>query len=737
MREAELLATRLGLRTEYNISRYAQADILVHVGRPGEAVSIVTAMLDVEQDAVSEYSGYVKLTLAEALMETADPPYQRIKSILRKALSDGERDPQLAIAALVLLMEAESQEGERCNVEAMWREINNRRGVKSTAIRPDVEVRASIARVHASIVDNTSVDVTRKTQSLARQTAELSEQKGLLALAARAYALLARTHHRLDEPSQAARSFDKGNELLDEASRLIKDQELRQDFLSRSVFRALRARPSDDANENRLMAIYDMIRAVNSETDPDQMLETILDMALRVVHAERGMILLRRGVDGEYTVRSARDLEQQTILEAAEFSRNVVLQAAEGRPVLAVDTGQDERLRDLKSVSMFGIRSVLCVPLRARGEIIGAVYLDSRTEGALFSADDLRFLEAFADHAALALENAQSHQELERENVRLQVAAESREHFGDLWGRSTPMQRVYDLIAKVADTDLPVLIQGESGTGKELVANAIHARGSRRRKPFLTENCAAIPESLLESELFGHVEGAFTGAERDRKGLFEQADGGTLFLDEVGDMSPGMQARLLRVLQEGELRPVGGEQLLKVDVRVLAATHHDLQTEVGAGRFREDLFYRLQVLMIQLPPLRERVGDVPLLAEHFLRQISDARGRIAPTIQAPVMDLLERHPWPGNVRQMENILQRLVLLADDGPITLSLLKSDDGLGKTLMREELAKPVYSLEQNEREQIQRALEAAGGNRTRAAEMLGISRATIFRKIKEMGL
>jgi len=480
-----------------------------------------------------------------------------------------------------------------------------------------------------------------------------------------------------------------------------------------------------------------MIRAVNSETDPDQMRETILDMALRVVQAERGMILLRGGVDDEYTVRAARDLEQQTILDAAAFSRNVVLQAAEGRPVLAVDTGQDERLRDLKSVSMFGIRSVLCVPLRARGEIIGAVYLDSRTEGALFSADDLRFLEAFADHAALALENAQSRQELERENVRLQVAAESRERFGDLWGRSAPMQRVYDLIAKVAETDLPVLIQGESGTGKELVAKAIHSRGSRRTKPLLAENCAAISEALLESELFGHVEGAFTGAERDRKGLFEQADGGTLFLDEVGDMSPGMQARLLRVLQEGDLRPVGGEQHVSVDVRVLAATHRDLQVEVAAGRFREDLFYRLQVLLIQLPPLRERVGDVPLLVDHFLRRISDARGRAAPTIQSPVMELLERHPWPGNVRQMENVLQRLLLLADDGPITLSLVESDDGLRQAIMGKESVKPVYSLERNEREQILRALEASGGNRTRAAEMLGISRATIFRRIKEMGI
>ncbi|MCP3978382.1 MAG: GAF domain-containing protein [bacterium] len=498
-----------------------------------------------------------------------------------------------------------------------------------------------------------------------------------------------------------------------------------------------RTGPPASGEDDRLLAVYDMIRALNSETDPDVLLETMLDMALRVVRAERGMILLRGETDDTHSVRLARNLEHETILEAAEFSRSVVLQAGEGKSVLAMDTGKDERLKQLKSVSLYGIRSILCVPLRVRGEIVGAVYLDSRVEGALFTRDDLRFLEAFADHAALALQNARLYRGLESENRRLRVAAEARDGLGRLVGRAPAMQEVYDLIEKVGPTSLPVLIQGESGTGKELVARAIHEHSLRRRKPYLSENCAAIPETLLESELFGHVKGAFTGADRDRSGLFEHADGGTLFLDEIGDMPAAMQARLLRVLQEGELRHVGDHVRIKVDVRVIAATHRDLQVEVAEGRFREDLLYRLQVLGIRLPPLRERPGDVERLTMHFLERISGDRGRPRPGIKSDVLDALERHAWPGNVRQLENAIQRLALLAGDDPITVELLRADKELSAALLGPAADVPLYSLQRNEKDRIREALDASSGNRTRAAKLLGISRATIFRKIKEYRL
>jgi len=304
-------------------------------------------------------------------------------------------------------------------------------------------------------------------------------------------------------------------------------------------------------------------------------------------------------------------------------------------------------------------------------------------------------------------------------------------------GRSAPMRELADQLRMVAPTQATVLIQGDSGTGKELVAREIRRNGLRRDKPYLTENCAAIAETLLESELFGHVKGSFTGAERDHTGLFVQADGGTLFLDEIGDMPASMQARLLRVLQEGEVRPVGSEQRQRVDVRVIAATHRNLEQAVAAGKFREDLFYRLQVLVIQVPRLIDRPGDVLLLTDHFLERTGREMGRATPGIEPRVMELLERCDWPGNVRQLENAIQRLVLLAGDGTITRALVESDPGLRAMLLAESAAGPVFSLERNEKQQIEEALRVSDGNRVRAAEMLGISRATIFRKIKTYGL
>jgi Nif-specific regulatory protein len=490
--------------------------------------------------------------------------------------------------------------------------------------------------------------------------------------------------------------------------------------------------------DRRLVALYDMIRTLNSEDDPQLLLRSILDMALEVVQAERGMILLRATSSGAFEVCLARNLERETLDDAGEFSRHVVEQAGAGKSVLALDAQDDERFRHLKSVSLHGIHSLMCVPLRSRGEIIGSVYLDSRRVERMFNRDHLRFLEAFADHAALALENAQARAHLANENLRLQAQAEERARFGNLVGRAPGMQQVFSMIERVADSDLPVLIQGESGTGKELVARAIHFNGPRRKRPFISENCAAIPDSLLQTELFGHVRGAFTGASRDRSGLFEQAHGGTLMLDEVGDMSPTMQAQLLRVLQEGEVRRVGGDRPIQVDVRVLAATHRDLQAEVTAGRFREDLLYRLQVLGIQIPALRERADDVALLVGHFLRRIAGQRGREAPRIDAEVMQLLAAYAWPGNVRQLENVVQRLSLLAGDAPITRRLLEEDTGL-RQLLGTAAPKPesAMSLEVSEREQIVRALRATQGNRSRAARILGISRATIYRKLKEYGL
>jgi Nif-specific regulatory protein len=530
----------------------------------------------------------------------------------------------------------------------------------------------------------------------------------------------------------------KGGELIEMAAGRISDPDWRRDFLDQPLIRRLMATVPKPSETRRIEALYDMIHALNSENDPEALLDSSLQMAMQAVEAERGMILLSVAPGSDFSVRLARNLEKETEADAEAVSRGIVMQAELGESVLALDAGQDERFKDFKSISLFRIRSLMCVPMRSRGRIVGTVYLDSRRQGRPFTQDDVRFVEAFADHAALALENVRRRAELELENRRLKAVVGERSAYGKTVGRSPAIQKVFDLLERITVSDVPILIQGESGTGKELVARALHFNGPRKDKVFISENCAALPETLLESELFGHVKGAFTGADRDRAGLFEQAHEGTLFLDEVGDTSPAMQARLLRVLQEGELRRVGGDHTIKVNVRLITATNKDLQSEIVAGRFREDLYYRLAVVPVQLPPLRERVGDVPFLAGHLLEQIASARGRATPRIEPEVLDAMERYSWPGNVRQLENVLRRISLLAGDSPITRGVIESDAELARMFFGTQTQMgPLLSMVKTEEEQIRRALEAAAGNRDRAARLLGISRATIYRKMREYSL
>jgi two-component system response regulator HydG len=299
--------------------------------------------------------------------------------------------------------------------------------------------------------------------------------------------------------------------------------------------------------------------------------------------------------------------------------------------------------------------------------------------------------------------------------------------------RSSAMRRVLDIVARVAPTDATVLIHGESGTGKELIARAIH-RGSRRaRKPFVALNCGALPETLLESELFGHVKGAFTGASVNKKGLFEEADGGTVFLDEIGEMAPALQVKLLRTLQDGEVRAVGSIQPITVDTRVVAATNQNLDVLLRQGRFREDLFYRLNVIAFAIPPLRERREDIPLLVEHFLDRFNRKQGR-ALRLEDDTLQLLVGHPWPGNVRELEHALERMVILGEGDTITIDDLPFRIANGGEA---ELAAPSRgSLADTEKAHIREMLERHGWNYSRTADALGISRTTLWRKLKEYG-
>jgi two-component system response regulator HydG len=340
------------------------------------------------------------------------------------------------------------------------------------------------------------------------------------------------------------------------------------------------------------------------------------------------------------------------------------------------------------------------------------------------------------DELVITIERALRHRALREEVTRLRKVVDGASRLGEMLGASGPMQKMGDLIARVADSDATVLITGESGTGKELVAKALHAGGARRDKPFVAINCAAMPESLLESELFGHAKGAFTDARASRQGLFVQAGGGTLFLDEIGEMPVGMQAKVLRALQERVVRPVGGDAEQPFDTRIIAATNRDLETEVDEKRFREDLFYRINVVRIQVPPLRARGTDVLSLAQHFIERYAATSQRGIAGMTSAAADRLTRYPWPGNVRELQNCMERAVALGqfdrvgvDDLPDKIREYKP------TSVPPDANDPASFLpmEEVERRYILRVLEAVGGNKTLAAQVLGFDRRTLYRKLE----
>ena len=344
------------------------------------------------------------------------------------------------------------------------------------------------------------------------------------------------------------------------------------------------------------------------------------------------------------------------------------------------------------------------------------------------------------DEIVMVLKKAEERERLREENSRLREAVAGRNAFCGIISRNSAMEEIFGQIRKVCDLKTTVLILGESGTGKELVARAIHDNGSRSNRPFVAVNCGAIPENLLESELFGHVRGAFTDAAGDKTGLFEQADGGTLFLDEIGEMPLALQVKLLRVLQEEEIRPVGAAASRKINVRVLSATSRDLDADVRSGRFREDLFFRLNVFFIQLPPLRERIDDIPLLAEHFMAKYSRAMQRPPARITPDAMRFLMAYAWPGNIRELENVIERGLILCEGDVISGRCLPG--GLrgaarGQTPLPDEDLSIKKAEDAMERELIRKALARTGGNRTQAAKILEISHRSLLYKLKEFGI
>ncbi|MBI5579525.1 MAG: sigma-54-dependent Fis family transcriptional regulator [Deltaproteobacteria bacterium] len=343
------------------------------------------------------------------------------------------------------------------------------------------------------------------------------------------------------------------------------------------------------------------------------------------------------------------------------------------------------------------------------------------------------------DELKIMLAHALRHHRLEQENLQLKEQLDDRFDFSSIIGSSTSMKKVFETVALVAPTEVTVLICGESGTGKELVANAIHHNSPRGKRPFVKVNCAALPETLLESELFGHEKGAFTGAVNRRKGRFQLAHGSSIFLDEIAEMAPMTQAKILRVLQERSFEVVGGSETLQVDTRVIAATNRNLEEEIRAGRFREDLFYRLNVVKIEVPPLRDRCEDIPLLANFFINQYAEKNRRHIKGLTPRALDLFMRYEWPGNVRELENAIERAVIMARGDMVAPDALpEAIQALGASSGAALVDLPAgRSLKEVEKEMILRTLAESGGNRTQASKILGISRRTLQLKLKDYGI
>jgi Nif-specific regulatory protein len=454
------------------------------------------------------------------------------------------------------------------------------------------------------------------------------------------------------------------------------------------------------------------------------MLDEIMNAALKTLNAERGFIALVDENTGDLSCELVRSEKGSDLTEKLEVSRTIVHKVLnEGVSIMTVNAQEDSQFDKAQSIQEYNIRSAICAPLLFREEILGVIYLDNRASTGSFSQDDQMFLIALSHQAGVALGNARLHRRVVQENVWLENTLKPK---FQILGESEKMKRVFDTIKKVAPTNITVLVQGETGTGKELVAKAIHALSPRRELAFVPVNCAAIPKELIESELFGHEKGAFTGATSAREGKFQTAHGGTIFLDEIGDMSLDLQAKVLRILEERELQRVGGNKSIPVDVRIITATNRDLAKAVEDGTFREDLYYRLNVVVVKLPPLKEKKKDIIPLAEYFIA------GRVK-KISSKAKRLMESYDWPGNVRELRNCVDRAVVLGD-GKI---IQPEDLPIALRKAGQVIPAPLETLDQMEEDHIVRVLRYTKGNKSDAARILGITRQTLDNKIKKYAI
>jgi len=482
------------------------------------------------------------------------------------------------------------------------------------------------------------------------------------------------------------------------------------------------------AELNSYKKLFEFSQKLMEKYELPALLDTLLDVVIQVTNADKGFIVLVES--GEPVVKVARNLRRETISDAvSHLSDSILARVMKSRtPLIISDALSDAEFKNSLSVVNLKLTSVLCVPMLERGNTLGIIYVGNDNVAQLFDETHLEVLTIFAAQAALLIRNALLVNELQLDNKTLLQRIE-RMRFGEILGSSPPMQEVFRKVQKVAVTDISVLITGETGTGKELIAREIHNRSVRAKGPFITINCGAIPENLLESELFGHVRGAFTGAVANKAGRFQAANGGTLFLDEIGEMPLALQVKLLRALQERVVTRVGDTHAEPVDIRVLAATNRDLEVEIKAGRFREDLYYRLNVVQIHLPPLRDRGDDIVVLARYMVGRYAPDYGNQVRGLTPQAVAAIKRHHWPGNIRELENRIKKAVVLADKallGPEDLNLAPDD------------LPPILPLadakDRFQREYINEILALNNGNRTKTARDLGVDPRTIFRHLEK---
>jgi Nif-specific regulatory protein len=493
-----------------------------------------------------------------------------------------------------------------------------------------------------------------------------------------------------------------------------------------------------------LTLLFEISQILDRSLDLNEIISPVLEAIAEHMDMHRGTVTLLNRQTGEIRISAAYGLtgEEQAKgrYKLGEGITGRVFQT--GQPIVVPDISVEPEFLD-RTGARSGDTSTafICVPIKIDQEIVGALSSDRLFSDEISSDEDVRLLTIISSMISRAVQLRRDGEEakkaLEEENSRLQAALRESFQPQNMIGNTRAMKQVYDLLRQVAPSEATVLIRGESGTGKELIANALHYNSPRAGKNYVKVNCAALPEGVIESELFGHEEGAFTGAVKTRKGRFEMADGGTIFLDEIGELSPLLQVKLLRVLQEREIERVGGSETIPVDVRVIAATNRPLEEEIADGRFREDLFYRLNVFPVHLPPLRERRGDVMLLADHFVEKYSKKNRKTVKRISSSAIDLLTSYHWPGNVRELENCMERAVLLSTDEvvhayhlpPSLQSAESTDTGLASSLPE--------ALDKLEEELIRDALKSSRGNRAEAARHLGISERIMGLRVDKFGI